>query len=668
MKNHYLIQSRRWWLTMSWIISATVSLWAQTTQPPLIQWQRVTEGGGVNAASPIRAVEAANGGYAVLAGKNLVRLLATGDLLWSQPVPGTYQDSAAGYTSVAETVALTTSSDSGFVVLARDVLKQYYVVKVNASGNSVWVKTIDDANAGPEVVITDNAIAPTPDGGFLVVGVYTGGLSYLTMTKLTGEGAISSQWRVRYPDPSQTATPVIRKILTGADGSFLLIGRAAASDSRGLAIKLDKKYNMTWQQTYSAVDSLTDGLAGTGDEAGSAIAVGRGRGGNGQAIRIAPNSTDDGKVVATFPGIQAPVSLASDGMGNLTVLDGAPSAKGDFRLTSVTLQSSIRWTRSFGGSGSEVPTALLATQDGGYLAVGTTTSGDGDVVGKSAGTVAAWMVKLGSSPLATTLSLQAPTYNCSTGAIVFNTTGGDGSSIVYTAPGVTRASVTDNFGTVEQELRQDPKVITIQATQSSQTVSYTFDFGAYCRFRQPEPDSLAPNALKLIAPTYNCQTGAITFHAVGGDGSPIEYAAPGITTWSTNPNQYVDRETRTAYDAQPLTLMARQNGAVVMYVFDVKAVCGRAFYAGSDPAAALNVAVLGNPVQEAVTVALTGATGQSVEMHLLDNQGRLIEKRAIGQAGVSETQTFNLRQQAPGVLLLHTTINGQTQTVQVLKQ
>lgn len=39
----------------------------------------------------------------------------------------------------------------------------------------------------------------------------------------------------------------------------------------------------------------------------------------------------------------------------------------------------------------------------------------------------------------------------------------------------------------------------------------------------------------------NCQTGAITFKTSGGNGSLIEYQAAGITSWSTNPNQFVNK-------------------------------------------------------------------------------------------------------------------------------
>jgi hypothetical protein len=75
----------------------------------------------------------------------------------------------------------------------------------------------------------------------------------------------------------------------------------------------------------------------------------------------------------------------------------------------------------------------------------------------------------------------------------------------------------------------------------------------------------------LIAPLYNCATGAITFQTIGGDGSPIEYAAGGITGWTTVATQTVEAGLRD--DPKVITLNARQNGMQVSYPFDLAAAC-----------------------------------------------------------------------------------------------
>ena len=81
------------------------------------------------------------------------------------------------------------------------------------------------------------------------------------------------------------------------------------------------------------------------------------------------------------------------------------------------------------------------------------------------------------------------------------------------------------------------------------------------------------SALTLLAPTYNCTTGAFHFNTSGGDGSPITFFAIGITDLTTNPDQFVDSELRTVADAQPIHLQATQNGVTVTYVWDIRAQC-----------------------------------------------------------------------------------------------
>jgi hypothetical protein len=89
-----------------------------------------------------------------------------------------------------------------------------------------------------------------------------------------------------------------------------------------------------------------------------------------------------------------------------------------------------------------------------------------------------------------------------------------------------------------------------------------------------KPGQVTPTSLSLLAPTYDCQTGAFTFNTSGGDGTPIEYyAVPGITGWTTNPNQFVDTEMRTAADAPPIALRARQNGVETSFLWNIRQVC-----------------------------------------------------------------------------------------------
>ncbi|WP_461096300.1 hypothetical protein [Spirosoma luteolum] len=274
-----------------------------------------------------------------------------------------------------------------------------------------------------------------------------------------------------------------------------------------------------------------------------------------------------------------------------------------------------------------------------------------------------------------TLTLTQPTYDCTTGAITFNTSGGNGTSITFSAPGITRSSPTSNTGTVEPGLRNDPKVITITATQGGQTATYSFDLKAACSGTTPTnpttptPPPTTGGTLTLGQPTYNCATGAITFNTSGGDGTPIEFQAAGITGWTTNPNQFVDQDSRTASDVKPFTLMARQSGQVVTYTWDLKAVCGRsARRATTEAGAGLQLRLLGNPVTEQVSVQVDGNQGQPVRLQLLRSGGQLLDERQLTPTDAAQPQVFQVGQQPSGLLLLRATSGNQQQTIKVLKQ
>ena len=281
------------------------------------------------------------------------------------------------------------------------------------------------------------------------------------------------------------------------------------------------------------------------------------------------------------------------------------------------------------------PTATPSTDDRapeGILYIAPTDSPNGKglllLANETSNSVSVYQVN---TPVAN-LALTQPTYTCATGAIVFNTTGGDGTVITYFAPGITRSALTDNFGVVETELRGDPKRLLIQAVQSGRTVETTFDFAAFCV-------GTTPGTLILTAPTYDCASGAFRFNTTGGDGTTTEYrAVPGITDWTTNPNVFVDRETRTAADAPVILLQARQSGRVVTRDFNIRAVCPVGSRVGAAEAdEQLQVRVLGNPaLSETVTVDVRGADGQPLRLTVRDVQGRAVSDQSVERAGAVE--------------------------------
>ena len=89
----------------------------------------------------------------------------------------------------------------------------------------------------------------------------------------------------------------------------------------------------------------------------------------------------------------------------------------------------------------------------------------------------------------------------------------------------------------------------------------------------PVTPPITGSGLQLVAPAYDCNTGALLFKTTGGNNAPVEYMAVGLTSWTTNPNQRVEAGLRQDPSSKSLILMARQSGLVVSYSFDFHAGC-----------------------------------------------------------------------------------------------
>ena len=257
------------------------------------------------------------------------------------------------------------------------------------------------------------------------------------------------------------------------------------------------------------------------------------------------------------------------------------------------------------------------------------------------------------------LVILEPIYDCQTGRITLRTSGGDGTPISFSAPGVIRSSPTSTTGIVEAGLRNDPKPITITAIQNGVTVTFTFNIVEYCA---------RPRVFALLEPVYNCATGQITFRTEGGNGSPITYTAPGVTRSSlTDPTGIVEAGLRG--DPKPITITAQQSGVSVTYVFNFAAYCSsRARVAATEPGSGLQVSVLGNPsATDWVEVEVRGVQGQTLKLGVTNAVGVLSSSRTVEVAEPVERHRVSLGR-VPGLYLLQVSTPAQTKTIKLIRQ
>lgn len=119
----------------------------------------------------------------------------------------------------------------------------------------------------------------------------------------------------------------------------------------------------------------------------------------------------------------------------------------------------------------------------------------------------------------------APDYNCSTGALKFKTTGGNGSTIEYSATGITGWTTNPNH-VLEAGIRNDANSapLVLKARQSGIEVQYTFDFHAFCSTGTPTP------VTKAISRIYRTYQWGLYLPVVTGGG--ITFANGGIVNYA----------------------------------------------------------------------------------------------------------------------------------------
>ncbi len=260
-----------------------------------------------------------------------------------------------------------------------------------------------------------------------------------------------------------------------------------------------------------------------------------------------------------------------------------------------------------------------------------------------------------------TLNSSIVSWSVIGGAGLVSPTSGFGNSASVTAL-ATAASLTIAFSVADGQAYPIgfSKVFSTSVTTTTPPVSPTVT--------PPVSPTVTPGGpLALLAPTYNCSTGAITFNPTGGNGSTITYTAVGIQRASATSNTGTVEPGLRA-DPKPLVITATQNGVTVSQTFNFAAFCaGAARVASAEPGVGLQVRVLGNPTNTpAVSAEILGAEGQPVTVRVFDAMGHEQAVRHIKQAGATETIQLPLGRSA-GMYVLDVQSAGQRQSVRVLK-
>lgn len=177
-------------------------------------------------------------------------------------------------------------------------------------------------------------------------------LSFAFSSFALAQVAPEIQWSKTYGGSTEESA---EQIIQTADGGYAFIGYSRSNDgdvteNKGQAdvwfVKTDASGTIEWQKTYGGSNSDT-----------------------GSALKQTP---DGGYIIGAN-------TQSSD--GDVSEYNGALGYGEDFWLVKISSTGVIEWEKNYGGDYPDILTDLQLTSDGGYIAIGNTSSKSGDVTG-----------------------------------------------------------------------------------------------------------------------------------------------------------------------------------------------------------------------------------------------------------------------------------------------
>jgi len=350
--------------------------------------------GGVYPDGGSSVQQTTDGGYIICGHKGiiqfedydiwLIKTNAYGDTLWTKTFGGAYEE--FGY-SVQQT------TDGGYIICgskayAPSGYRDIWLIKTNASGNTIWTKTY-----GGVFGETGRDIEQTTDGGYILVGnTYLSGNDYdiwLIKTNSSGDTLWTKTFGGDYSDFGLSVEQT-------NDGGYIVGGVLDYSNGVSVdiwLIKTDAYGDTLWTKIFggamrnecNSVQQTTDGgyiLTGNTDKFPSSFR---------DVWVIKTNTLGDTLWTKTFGGDYSDwgeeVQQTTDGG---YIICGATESYGagnyDVWLIKINAFGNVVWTKTIGGNSADYGGAVNLTTDGGYVICGRTAS-------FGAGHVDVWLIK-----------------------------------------------------------------------------------------------------------------------------------------------------------------------------------------------------------------------------------------------------------------------------------
>jgi len=278
-------------------------------------WTKTFGGTGFDTSKDILKIDATN--YLIAGSLNgkvyLIKIKDDGETVWTKII-GNDDD------YIVNTVKKT--FDGGFIFCGNKDLEDYFILKTNGDGDSLWTKTYEYGSA--------HSIDATTDGGYILM-IRPGNWLYpqndfvIVKTDFLGD----SLWAKVF---GSSNVEVGYEVEQTTDGGYMLAGRkdgVIVGDSDFYLLKTDSTGEFLWDKTYG------------GDEMDRAF--------------TAMQTSDGGYILGVF--------TASFNVEYY-----------DFYLVKTDADGDTIWTKTYGGLWQEEIADVEETADGGYAAVGYTYS------------------------------------------------------------------------------------------------------------------------------------------------------------------------------------------------------------------------------------------------------------------------------------------------------
>lgn len=266
--------------------------------------------------------------------------------------------------------------------------------------------------------------------------------------------------------------------------------------------------------------------------------------------------------------------------------------------------------------------------------------------------------------------LLTPGYDCTTGRLTASYSNGNGGAVDYRIVGNRDWSTSPDF-LIPSHQRQGTIFLLEARLNNGQTSNVLFvsACGSYPLPTNPPVSPPSSSVLAFGTPTVICSSNGsgaqIQINLTGISPDPaksIEYRVPGLADWK-NSNAFnvpFYQATGTTF-----TLFARQSGVEISTTLMVSCPSS-ARIAKSESDISWQACLLANPVDDKATIAITGASGQMLELVLTDLRGQRLETRQVVVGSMQHEEQFMLSRQSAGIYLVRISSDKQMQTLKVL--